>query len=293
MPPPPKLGLHVSISGGISNSVENARSIGCTAFQIFTRNPRGWNAKDLDMADVSKFTKDLSSSGIDRRCVIVHMPYLPNLSAPIGEFYTKSIETLKLEIQRCEVLGISKLVIHLGSHLGVGVVKGREQLVSGIRAAIETSPNDGTRGSERTAVLLENSAGQKNSIGSRFEDLRLLLDMLGDSKRFGICFDTCHAFAAGYDLSTAREVYTVMDEFDQIVGLEELKVAHLNDSKGALGARLDRHEHIGRGKIGLEGMKAFLNHDKIRAIPTILETPIDKPGDDKTNLTVAKKLING
>jgi len=279
-----RVGFHVSIAGGISNSVDNAIKIGCTAFQIFSRNPRGWAAKPLAPDDVQLFKSKLSTSGIDKDAVIVHMPYLPNLSGPDGEFYTKSVETLAGEIQRCSALGIPYLVIHLGSHMGKGQASGINQLVK----AIETARSKLKAG---PVVLLENNAGQKNSIGGNFEELRMILDRLDGPKEFGVCTDTCHLFASGYDLRTKAEVDRTLDKFDNAVGLKELKFIHLNDSKGPLGSNLDRHEHIGLGMVGQEGLAAFLNHRAIRGLPVIMETPIDEKRGEEQNLKVVLGLV--
>jgi len=265
--------------------VDNARKIGCTAFQIFSRNPRGWTAKPLTPDDVRLFKNKLASSGINRRDVIVHMPYLPNLSGPDGEFYNKSVETLVGEMQRCIALDIPYLVIHLGSHLGKGQASGIKQLVK----AIETARTKIREGGPM--VLLENNAGQKNSVGANFEELRTILDRLDDPKRFGICIDTCHLFASGYDLRKKSDVDKTLEKFDTIVGLKNLKFIHLNDSKGPLGSNLDRHEHIGLGMIGGEGMSAFLNHPAIRELPVIMETPIDERRGDKQNLEVVLRMV--
>ena len=280
-----RVGFHVSIAGGISNSVDNAKKIGCTAFQIFSRNPRGWAAKPLAPDDVHLFKSKLSASGIDNSAVIVHMPYLPNLSGPDGEFYTKSVETLTGEMQRCSALGIPNLVIHLGSHMGKGQASGINQIVK----AIETAR---TKSKGGPVVLLENNAKQKNSIGGNFEELRLILDRLDSPKEFGVCTDTCHLFASGNDLRTKAEVYKTLDKFDNVVGLKELKFIHLNDSKGQLGSNIDRHEHIGLGMIGHEGLAAFLNHRAIRGLPVIMETPIDEKRGDEQNLKVGLGLIS-
>lgn len=279
-----RVGFHVSIAGGISNSVDNAKKIGCTAFQIFSRNPRGWAAKPLAPDDVQLFKTRLAASGIDRNAVIVHMPYLPNLSGPDGESHKKSVETLAGEMQRCSVLDIPYLVIHLGSHMGKGQASGISQLVKAIETA-RTMTKDGP------VVLLENNAGQKNSVGGNFEELRIILDRLGDKRHYGVCTDTCHLFASGYDLREKADVDRTLEKFDDTVGLKELKFIHLNDSKGALGSNLDRHEHIGLGMIGAEGMGAFLNHKAIRDLPIIMETPIDEKRDDPKNLKVVLGMV--
>ncbi len=279
-----RIGFHVSIAGGISNSVDNARKIGCTAFQIFSRNPRGWAAKPLTPDEVQLFKSKLSASGIDKNAVIVHMPYLPNLSGPDSEIYTKSMETLAGEVQRCSALGIKYLVIHLGSHMGKGQQSGINQLVKAIERA---------RGKSRGGpiVLLENNAGQKNSIGANFEELRMILDRIDRPNEFGICADTCHLFAAGYDLRTSADTDKTLEKFDSVVGLRQLNFIHLNDSKGPLGSNLDRHQHIGLGMIGEEGLAAFLNHGAIRGLPVIMETPIDEKRGDEQNLKVVLELL--
>lgn len=281
-----RIGFHVSISGGINNSVDNAKKIGCSAFQIFSRNPRGWAAKPLDPTDVQQFKTKLAASGIDKNSVIVHMPYLPNLSGPDSEFYSKSVETLTGEIARCGALGIPFLVIHLGSHMGAGAKGGIDQLVKAISTA-----RGKAKASEPVTVLLENSAGQKNSIGGKFEDLRAILDRLGNRKEYGVCLDTCHTFASGYDLRTKASVEDTLEAFDKAVGLKELKFVHLNDSKGPVGSGLDRHEHIGLGAIGAAGMAAFLNHKAIKGLPIIMETPIDEKRGDEQNLEAVMKLV--
>lgn len=272
-----RVGFHVSIAGGISNSVNNARRIGCSAFQIFTRNPRIWAAKPISSDEVRLFKNKLLESGIDQNSVVVHIPYLPNLSAPEGEFYERSVKVLTEQVRECEVLGIPYLVVHLGSHMGKGSKSGIDQLVRAINSA------NGKNGSG-LVILLENSAGQKNSIGSTFEELRLILDRLGNSKEYGICIDTCHLFASGYDMRKKSDVERIFRKFKDIVGLKELKIVHLNDSKGKFGAKLDRHEHIGLGSIGIEGIASFLNIREIRALPIILETPTDKRRTDEQNL---------
>ncbi len=279
----PKIGFHVSIAGGISYSVDNAEKIGCTAFQIFSRNPRGWAAKQLDPNDVRLFKDKLAKSGIRRESVVVHMPYLPNLSGAPGEVYGKSVQTLAEEIQRCSELAIPYLVVHLGSHLGKGASSGKSQLTGAIEKAVATF--DKTRNRNRVTILLENNAGQKNTIGANFEELRGILDRIScKPQEIGICLDTCHLFASGYDIRSAVGVESTMEKFDEIIGLRELKVIHLNDSKGGLGENLDRHQHIGLGSIGLEGLSAFVNHRAAMDRPIIMETPVDEIRGDEQNL---------
>ncbi|MGC2571952.1 MAG: deoxyribonuclease IV [Candidatus Nitrosopolaris sp.] len=285
-----RIGFHVSIAGGISNSVDNASKIGCAAFQIFSRNPRGWAAKPLVEDDVKNFKTRLAKSSLSQDSVLVHMPYLPNLASPDGELYRKSVDTLAAEMHRCALLGISYLVIHLGSHLGKGTENGINQLVKACKYAIEDSLNRQKKNVVR--ILLENMAGQKNSLGSKFEEIRLILDKLNDYGSFGVCLDTCHAFAAGYDLRKKKDVEKMLDHFHSSVGSKELKALHLNDSKGDLNSKVDRHEHIGLGKIGNTGFEALLSHKSLMSLPMIMETPVDDTRRDIDNLRIVLELAN-
>ncbi|MGZ5500551.1 MAG: deoxyribonuclease IV [Nitrososphaeraceae archaeon] len=194
------MGFHVSITGSISNSIKNAESIGCSAFQIFTRNPRGWRAKSLEMNDVKEFKSKINDSYIDKNDVVVHIPYLPNFAAPDGESYNKSKDVLAEEIIRCFELDIPFLILHLGSHLGFGEKNGINQIVNACNFALDNFHSSHRR-HLRLNILIENSAGQKNSIGSKFDEIGYILETL-NNKKFGVCFDTCHAFASGYDLRT-------------------------------------------------------------------------------------------
>jgi deoxyribonuclease-4 len=287
---PVRIGFHVSIAGGISNSVANAEKVGCSAFQIFSRNPRGWAAKPLNPEDVGLFKSKLASSSIKPESVAVHMPYLPNLSGPPSDFYTKSALTLTEEVQRCVTLGIGHLVIHLGSHMGQGIARGMAQLTKAIDSAITSTA--AMRRKNNVMILLENNAGQKNAVGASFEGLRAILDALSsDPKEVGICLDTCHLFASGHDISSTEGVRQTLDKFDDVVGLRHLKLIHLNDSRGALGSNLDRHEHIGLGQIGPEGLAAFLNNSSTRKLPFIMETPIEEKRGEAENMKAVKAMI--
>lgn len=281
------IGFHVSIAGGIYESVSNALKIGCTAFQIFTRNPRGWAEKVLNEGDVEIFKAKLNNSGIRPEAIAVHMPYLPNLSAPMSELYTKSVNSLASELRRSAQLGIPNLVVHLGSHMGTGPEKGIEQLVNSIDTAMDQFRSNHNRGG--VTMLLENSAGQKNSIGSKLEEIGMILDRLS-SKYTGICIDTCHAFAAGYDLRGKDKVSTFVEKLNTTIGLNKLRLIHLNDSKKDLGANADRHEHIGLGKIGSYGIAAILQNKKLNNRPIVMETPKDSIRDERSNLAEALSL---
>lgn len=283
------MGFHVSITGSLSNSVRNAEGIGCTAFQIFTRNPRGWIAKPLEMKDVDEFKRKLDNSHIDKKNIVVHMPYLPNLAAPKGESYDKSKKVLCEEIIRCYLLDIPYLILHLGSHLGLGEKNGIKQIVDACNFALDNF-NSSYRRHLHLNILIENSAGQKNSIGSSFSEIKDILDELND-KTFGVCFDTCHAFASGYDIRSSEKVIETMNNFNEIINIENLKVLHLNDSKGKINENKDRHQHIGLGLIGKNGLAEFLKDKYIQNIPIIMETPIDGIRGDKENMKFVLDLI--
>jgi deoxyribonuclease-4 len=277
-----QVGAHVSISGSVSNAVNNAIERKCNAFQIFTRSPRSWFAKELEQADVNEFKDRLSSSDIDRFATTAHMPYLPNLSSPDEEGYDKSIKTMIKEVERCNTLGIPYLVTHLGSHRGTGEEKGIKRLVGALNKVAETKAD--------VTILLENTAGQKNSVGSEFKQWAEIFSKCKQKNRFGVCFDTCHAFAAGYDLRKKQNVEKTLKEFDELIGFENLKILHLNDSKGMLNENRDRHEHIGLGQIGEDGMSQIIRIMNKKKIPMILETPIDDKRDDFGNIEKVKSL---
>ncbi len=277
-----QIGCHVSIAGSIDKAVDNAVKRECSAFQIFTRNPRGWHAKELIDEDVSNFKSKLKESKIDRFATCAHMPYLPNLASPKDDGFQKSVKILGDEVERCAQLGIPYLVTHLGSHLGTGEEAGIKRLVEGLTQAVHPKYD--------VMILLENTAGQKNSVGSEFKQLGEIFNQLKPAKKFGICFDTCHAFVSGYDLRTKEKVKETFEEFDKHVGIENLKILHLNDARGEIGCNLDRHYHLGLGGIGEEGIAAVVKFANKKKIPIILETPIDDDRDDFENIRKAKEF---
>jgi deoxyribonuclease-4 len=289
--------------------------IRCNAFQIFSRNPRAWVAKPLEERDIENFRTKLNDSDINTKSVFVHMPYLPNLSSALDILHKKSTDTLIEELRRSTVLGIPNVILHLGSHGGKGKESGINQLVKACETAFKNytesslvakksmKKNDSSNAKqeEKVSLLLENSANKKNSIGSRFDEIGLILDKLksslsnqinGKGSSFGVCLDTCHAFAAGYDLRTESAVYETLDRFSTEVGLKNLKVIHLNDSKDKLNSNRDRHEHIGLGMIGKQGFKALLNHESVKNIPIIMETPIDNKRGNADNLKFVLELLD-
>ena len=277
-----QIGAHVSISGSIANAITNASERECSAFQVFTSNPRGWHAKDLTDDDITTYKNNLSQSNIDRFATVAHMPYLPNLSSPEMSVYEKSIHTMIREVERCDKIGIPYLVTHLGSHKGTGEDKGIQRLVGALTEVVKTNKD--------VTILLENTAGQKNSVGSDFTQLAEIFFGLKPASRFGICIDTCHAFAAGYNLRNEKNVKDVFEKFDSEIGLKHIKIIHLNDSKGELGCHLDRHEHIGLGHIGEDGLGQVIKLANKNKIPIILETPIDERRTDFENIKKAKDL---
>ena len=273
--------MHVSISGTIDQAADRAREIGCDTFQMFTRNPRGWKYKRLDREEVAEFKRKVGAYNLAP--VVAHMPYLPNLSSPKKLIYNKSVKSLSGELERCETLGIPYIVTHLGSHLGEGSDIGLEKIVAAINRTLSENPND-------VMLLLENTAGTKNSMGSSFEDIKRILDRVENRARVGVCFDTAHAYAAGYDLHSPRGVDDTLRKFNSVLGFNILKVIHLNDSQVGLGSGRDRHEHIGLGYIGEQGFRALFKHEAVRNLPFIMETPIDERGDEKENMRKVREL---
>ena len=274
--------MHVSISGRVDQAPERAKELGCDTFQMFTRNPRGWRFSKLKSDEVAEFRRKANEFGFIP--VVTHMPYLPNLSSPRKIIYNKSVKSLSAEMERCADLAIPYVVTHLGSHLGKGVEIGLERIISAVNTAISENV------SNEVMLLLENTAGTKNSMGSSFEDVKKILDGIEQKNRVGLCFDTAHAFAAGYDLRTIEAVDETLRRFDRVLGIDRLKVIHLNDSKGELGSGRDRHEHIGLGYIGENGFSSFLKHQSVKDLPIILETPIDGRRDETGNIRKVREL---
>ena len=270
----------MSIMGSIDKVVDRAVERGCNTLQMFSRNPRGWRSRELNSGEVESFRLKVKKSGV--RPIFIHTPYLLNLASPKADVYRKSVDALKDELRRAAELGVPYVVTHLGSHLGYGKRKGFTRIVEAINGAFSAVEND--------AVLLsENTAGTRNSMGSSFEDIECIISRIEDRGRIGVCFDTCHAFAAGYDLVSRGAVEHTLWRFDETIGLKELKLVHLNDSKGGLGSRIDRHEHIGMGKIGETGFRNILK-SRLGQLPLILETPIDERRSDIRNLRKVREL---
>jgi len=274
-----KIGSHVSIADSIDLSVDRANDIGCDTFQIFTRSPRMWKARTLSEEEVASFKDKLGKTEINP--VISHMPYLPNLSSSNPAPYKRSVDTLRLELERCNLLGIPYLVTHLGSHLGKGKEEGQKQIVNAIDTAISGLD-------KHPMILLENTSGKKNEVGSTFIEIGEIINRVS-TEHIGVCFDTCHAYARGYDITTPAGLEETINEIESNIGFDRIKLVHLNDSKGELGSRMDRHNHIGLGNIGEKGFINFLSNP-FKDKPLILETPIDEFRSDKDNLAKAREL---
>lgn len=274
------VGVHVSIAGSLLNAFDRAKERECDCFQLFTKNPRGWKAKPIDEETATSFREavDAFSTGP----VFAHLSYLPNFAGDKPEMYNKSVDALVLELSRCELLAIPYLILHLG-HAGDSIAEGKKRVVAAIDTAIGEMSGD-------IMFLLENTAGEKNSVGSRIEDVADVFSKVSDQSRIGLCIDTCHAFAAGYDLRDETSVGVFTDTIQDVIGLSHVKLIHLNDTKGPLGSGLDRHEHIGLGLIGEEGLQAVLRSERLGCIPCICETPVDDRRGDLENIRIVKAL---
>jgi deoxyribonuclease IV len=259
------LGAHVSAAGGIHRAVERAEAIGCTAMQVFTRNPTQWVSPPLTDERAQAFRDALSTSGI--RYVAAHDSYLINLASPDDELRAKSIDAVLDEVDRAELAGIPLVVTHLGAHMGSGVDVGLARLAESLDIVANKRPDAKTR------IALETTAGQGTTLGARFEDLRRVMDTVEDSSRLATCLDTCHVHAAGYDLSTVESADAVLREFDSIVGVDTLQLIHVNDAKSAQGSRVDRHEHIGQGLLGPDPFRWLMSSVLLTHVPKVIETP--------------------
>jgi deoxyribonuclease-4 len=278
------LGAHMSIAGGVHTAVERGISIGCTTMQMFVKNNNQWRGKELSDEDIATYKKLLRESSIGP--VVVHDTYLINLCAADKQILRKSRAALKDELDRCEVLGVEYLNFHPGSHVGAGEEEGIKRIAESLNIIHEETKK------YRVKSVLETTAGQGTAIGYRFEQLREIIDMVAEPNRMAVCIDTCHVFAAGYDISTERGYEKTFEDFDAIIGLDRLVAFHVNDSKRELGSHVDRHDHIGKGKIGKTGFRLLMNDERFRAVPKILETPKGpEMKEDVRNMRLLRNMV--
>lgn len=278
------LGAHMSISGGLSKAIDRGSAAGCGVIQIFTQNSNQWRGKAISDSEVALFREKRAAAGLYD--IVSHDIYLINLAAAPGEVRDKSLAGFLEEMERCARLGIDKIVMHPGSHVGEGEETGISRIVEAFDYLLET-------GKDYTGkVLLETTAGQGTNIGYRFEQLGEIRNRSAHPDRFGYCFDTCHTFAAGYDFTSEEGYQKVFADFDRILGLENLLAFHFNDSKKGLGSRVDRHDHIGQGVLGLSGFRMLMNDERFVRVPKILETPKgDNEEMDAINLKILRDLV--
>lgn len=258
------IGAHMSSSKGLGNAIRKGKEIGCTAVQVFTSSPQMWKSAPVTADKVADFKKSLVETGIEQ--VVTHDSYLINLCAPDADLRQKSINGLTEELRRSAAYGIPFVVSHMGSHKGEGCEAGLAAVAEAAAQVLEETP-------ETVTLLMETTAGQGSALNSRFEELARLLELLQGHPRLAVCLDTCHIFVAGYDIRTEEAFLRTFEEFDRLIGFDRLKVVHCNDSKKGLGTKVDRHEHLGKGEIGITAFELLVNDPRFETIPIIVETP--------------------
>jgi deoxyribonuclease-4 len=275
----------MSIAGGVPEAVLRARAVDATALQVFVKSSNQWAARKFAPGEAEGFRATSREAGLDRH-TLAHASYLINLASPEGGLWEKSVIALRVELDRCEALGIPWLVVHPGAHVGSGAAAGVARVAEALDRVLPE------RRKATAGVLLENTAGQGTTLGARFEELGAMLRAVRQPQHVGICFDTCHALAAGYEFRSASAYAAMMAAFDREVGIDRLRGFHLNDSKGDLGCRRDRHEHIGKGQVGLEGFRLILTDERFGDLPMIIETEKgDDLAEDRVNLEILRSLI--
>lgn len=274
----------MSIAGGVDKAILRGQELGCDTIQMFTKSSNQWRARPLAEEEIDRFHQNWERSRI--RPIVGHDSYLINLGSPDQTLWQKSQESFLVEMERCEILGLPYLVIHPGSHMGTGEKAGLRRIAEALNDIQARTTG------YQVEILLETTAGQGTNLGYRFEHLAQLIELVEEDERLGVCFDTCHAFAAGYELRTPQGYADTFQRFDGIVGLARLKVFHFNDSRKELGSRVDRHAHIGQGHLGLEPFRMILNDERFQGMPMLLETPkgLDM-AEDKRNLAVLRGLV--
>lgn len=276
------LGVHVSTEGRIYEAFKRAKALGCNTMQFFSRNPQQWRQKILDPEEIKKFNKLSEKANV--RPIFIHIPYLINLASPNPRLYEASIKAYIEDIKEADALKADYIVTHMGSHKETSESAGLKRLTGALNIILEKTSDT------NVAILLENTAGSGSWLGYKFSHQKKVVEGLKHKERVGLCLDTAHAYLAGYDIAVEEGLEAMLGEMDNLVGIELIKLIHLNDAKDKLGSRHDRHEHIGKGNIGLEGMKRIINHPDLREKAFILETPKDSENADKINLNVVRNL---
>jgi deoxyribonuclease-4 len=278
-------GAHMSIAGGHALAIERATSFGMTACQIFTKNANQWAAKPIAVEGAAQFQERLAGS--DVAFVVAHDSYLINLASPDEALWARSLAAFRDELERCNQLGVAWLVTHPGAHMGTGVEEGTARVALALNQLFAELPD------LAVTVLLETTAGQGTTLGRTFEELAAILALVEDQRRVGVCFDTCHVFAAGYDLRDTVSYEATMQAFADVIGFDRLHVLHLNDSKKGLGSRVDRHANIGEGELGADAFRQLLHDERLSHVPGILETPKGDDGeDDRRNMATLHELAS-
>jgi deoxyribonuclease IV len=276
-----RLGVHVSIAGGVIEALNRAGRLSCNTIQIFSRSPRGGSSTDFSKSELSEFCALRSKLDIDP--LVIHAPYIINLASSERVVWERSCALYMQEYKRASLLGARYLVTHVGSHKGKGEASGIRQVARALNLVFEGSYNS-------VIVLLENSAGSGHGLGASFEHLLAMKKQVKKKEAVGVCLDTAHLFGAGFPIHTQKGLNSTLKNFDSILGLDNLKLVHLNDSKASFNSHLDRHWHIGKGYIGFEAIKRIVNHSHLKDVPFILETPKDSETDDLRNLSIVRRM---
>ncbi len=288
---PLRLGAHMSIEGGMALAVSRAQEVQATALQVFVKSANQWKARTFGPGEVDAFRRDVAAAGLTRH-TMAHASYLVNLASPDEALWRRSIAALREERERCASLAIPYLVVHPGAHMG----SGREQGLARIARALERVLDEGgagqREGREGVTILLEITAGQGTTLGMSFEEIGFILDCATCGDLLGVCFDTCHALAAGYEFRDAPSYREMFDSLARSVGIERVRAFHLNDSREGLGSRVDRHAHIGQGQVGIEAFRLILNDPRFLDLPMVLETPKGEDmAEDRMNLAALRSLV--
>ncbi len=277
-----RIGVHISIAGGIDKGLERARELGCSTVQLFSHNPRGWSIGSRDPLEITRFRT--IKKEFDIRPVFIHTSYLINLASAQRDLLRKSVDMIKAELDIADQINAEYVVLHTGSASGDQPAAARARAVEALKQVAE-------QGSWKAGLLLENTAGERGDITSRIPEIAGIIEKVSSGLIAGLCLDTCHAFSAGYDIATENGIEGLADEIGKYIAKEHLRLIHFNDSKKPVGSGVDRHEHIGEGTVGRAGLKKFLKHPLFLNIPLILETPKKSDEDDKRNLSNVRLLL--